>query len=106
MNQVFSDLPQAIDNTNEIVDKIEPLKLKRDILLPDFPIPPGYQDIDEYLRHLTYEGAEKRYGEISTDVRERLDFELFTIKSMGFAGYFLIVFDFIDRKCFVAGTSV
>ncbi|HEY9560116.1 MAG TPA: DNA polymerase III subunit alpha [Anseongella sp.] len=95
MNQVFSDLPQAIDNTNEIVDKIEPLKLKRDILLPDFPIPPGYQDIDEYLRHLTYEGAEKRYGEISTDVRERLDFELFTIKSMGFAGYFLIVSDFI-----------
>src|SRR3546814_17419448 len=45
MNQVFSDLPQAIDNTNEIDDKIKTLNFKRDILQPHFPIQPGYQDI-------------------------------------------------------------
>lgn len=95
MNALFHDLPEAIDNTNEIVDKVEVLQLKRDILLPDFPLPPGFTDSDEYLRHLTYEGAAARYGEITEEIRERLDFELFTIKSMGFAGYFLIVSDFI-----------
>jgi DNA polymerase III subunit alpha len=97
MTDLFSDVPQAIDNTNEIVDKIEPLKLKRDILLPHYKIPAGFVDQDEYLRHLTFEGAKKRYGEISQEVEERLNFELFTVKSMGFAGYFLIVQDFINH---------
>ena len=98
----FEDLPEAIDNTNEIVDKVELLNLKRDILLPAFPIPKEFQIHDdsnlnqwEYLKHLTYEGAKERYSEIGEDVRERIDFELFTIKTMGFAGYFLIVSDFI-----------
>ena len=97
MTDLFSDVPQAIDNTNEIVDKIETLKLKRDILLPHYTIPSGFVDQDEYLKHLTFEGAKKRYGEISQEVEERLNFELFTVKSMGFAGYFLIVQDFINH---------
>jgi DNA polymerase-3 subunit alpha len=98
----FKDLPEAIDNTNEIVDKVQLLNLKRDILLPAFPIPKEFQihgdsnlDQWEYLKHITYEGARGRYSEITEEVRERLDFELFTIKTMGFAGYFLIVSDFI-----------
>jgi DNA polymerase III subunit alpha len=102
MSDRFKDLPEAIDNTNEIVDKVQLLNLKRDILLPAFPIPKEFQVHDnsnlnqwEYLKHITYEGAKKRYSEISEDVRERIDFELFTIKTMGFAGYFLIVSDFI-----------
>ncbi|UPT65927.1 MAG: DNA polymerase III subunit alpha [Sphingobacteriales bacterium JAD_PAG50586_3] len=95
MGKVFADLPQALDNTNEIVDKVELLKLTKDILVPEFPIPPGYLDADEYLRHLTYEGAHKRYEEITPEIKERLDFELHTIKTMGFPGYFLIVADFI-----------
>ncbi len=102
MGQLFHDLPQALDNTNEIVDKVEHLKLKRDILLPNFPIPAEFKvhadDVLnqwEYLRHLTMEGARKRYQDISPEVQERLDFELNTIKIMGFAGYFLIVSDFI-----------
>src|SRR4029453_8770991 len=49
----------------------------------------------EYLKHITNEGAKNRYSEITEEIRERLDFELFTIKTMGFAGYFLIVSDFI-----------
>lgn len=95
MSQLFSDLPQAIDNTNEIVDKVVPLKLKQDIMLPNYQIPAGFATQDDYLHHLTYTGAKERYKELTPDVEERLNFELFTIKTMGFAGYFLIVADFI-----------
>ena len=95
METVFSDLPQALDNTQMVVDKIDNLQLKRDILLPNFPLPEGFTDQWEYLRHITMEGARNRYGEITAETQERLDFELFTIKTMGFAGYFLIVADFI-----------
>lgn len=102
MKQVFHDLPEAIDNTNDIVGKIEVLDLKRDILLPNFPIPKAFQVHDdsklnqwEYLKHLTMEGAGKRYDPLTAEIEQRIEFELFTIKSMGFAGYFLIVSDFI-----------
>ncbi|HVT84341.1 MAG TPA: DNA polymerase III subunit alpha [Chitinophagaceae bacterium] len=113
MSKNFSDLPEAIDNTNEVVSKIDLLDLKRNILLPAFPIPDEFKihrkeekigkDVVtpeslnqwEYLKHLTYEGAKKRYSEITDELRDRIEFELFTIKTMGFAGYFLIVSDFI-----------
>ncbi len=105
MGKLFHDLPESLDNTNEIVDKVEVLKLKRDIMLPNFVIPEEFKihntpDADtlnqwEYLKHLTFTGAKERYKEISPEVEERLNFELFTIRTMGFAGYFLIVADFI-----------
>ena len=95
MSELFSDLPEALDNTNEIVDKVEPLRLKQDILLPHFKVPEPFTTQDEYLHHLTYTGALERYGQLTPDIEERLNFELFTIKTMGFAGYFLIVADFI-----------
>ncbi|MDR6338553.1 DNA polymerase-3 subunit alpha [Filimonas zeae] len=102
MKKLFSDVPESIDNTNMIVDKVEVLNLKKDILLPAFPLPKEFITGDDanlnqwnFLHYLTYEGARERYGEIEEHVRERLDFELFTIKTMGFAGYFLIVSDFI-----------
>ena len=114
MTKLFQDIPQAIDNTNAIVDKVELLDLKRNILLPNFPIPDAYKihtenaftekgdilEADalnqwEFLKHITYEGAQKRYGILSDETKERIEFELFTIKTMGFAGYFLIVSDFI-----------
>ena len=95
MAALFHDLPQALDNTNEIIDKITPPVIKRHIMLPDFPMPPGFSEPDEFLRHLTYLGAAKRYGDITAQVSERLDFELHTIRTMGFAGYFLIVQDLI-----------
>ena len=96
MSNLFSDIPQAIDNTNEIVGKIQPLKLKQDILLPHFKIPEGFTSQDDYLLHLTMLGAKERYKELSPETEERIKFELFTIKTMGFAGYFLIVSDFIQ----------
>jgi DNA polymerase-3 subunit alpha len=95
MTQLFSDLPEAIDNTNEIVSKITPLKLKQDIMLPNFQIPSTFLTQDDYLHHLTFTGAKERYGDISPEAEERLNFELNTIRIMGFAGYFLIVADFI-----------
>ena len=109
MENLFRDLPQALDNTNEIVSKVETLQLKKDILLPNYPIPSEFTDGDHYLHTLTFEGAKKRYNglplkyelkkdeelSLPSEVVERLNFELHTIKTMGFAGYFLIVMDFI-----------
>lgn len=102
MQLLFHDIPESIDNTNLIVDKVEVLNLKKDILLPAFPIPASFQihkDANmnqwEFLKHLTEEGAKKRYNDLTTEIQERIDFELFTIRTMGFAGYFLIVSDFI-----------
>lgn len=95
MSKTFGDLPEAIDNTNEIVDKVTTLNLKRDILLPNYQIPIEFTSQDDFLVHLTWEGAKKRYSEITPQIEERINFELHTIKTMGFAGYFLIVSDFI-----------
>ena len=102
MSALFNDIPQAIDNTNLIVDKIETLNLKKDILLPAFPYPQEFKihtdenmNQWEYLKHLTYDGAKQRYGDMDVSTQERIEFELFTIRTMGFAGYFLIVSDFI-----------
>lgn len=94
MTQLFGDVPEAVDTTMEIYDKVDKLKLARDVLLPAFPIPQGFKSQDDYLRHLTYEGAKKRYRDITPEIRERLDFELEVIRNSGYPGYFLIVQDF------------
>lgn len=99
MAELFADIPEALTNTQEIVDKIEDYEITtKKILLPVFPLPEGFESEDDYLRHLTYEGAKKFYPELTDEVRERLDFELEVIKNMGFAGYFLIVQDFINQS--------
>ncbi|MBR5745601.1 MAG: DNA polymerase III subunit alpha [Muribaculaceae bacterium] len=95
MNGIFGDVPEALSNTLEILDKVETYSIDHDPILPNFPLPDGFTDNDEYLRYLTYEGAKKRWPELTDKLRERLDFELETIKNMGFPGYFLIVQDFI-----------
>ncbi len=95
MARVFEDIPQAIDNTNEIVDKVELLDLKREILLPHFVVPANFNSQDDYLESLTWAGAKERYKILSPETEERIKFELGVIHKMGFAGYFLIVSDFI-----------
>lgn len=108
MKKLFTDLPDAISNTNEIVKKIEPFELARNVLLPKYDIPEEFQDPQDevdggkrgennYLRYLTYEGAKNRYGEITDEIKERLDFELQTIENTGYPGYFLIVQDFTNK---------
>jgi len=136
MEALFSDYPEALDNTMEIADKVEAYELNSDPIMPVFEIPEnfgtetsyrekfseeelinefgderyshlgGYEKVlrikleSDYLAHLVYEGAKERYGEaLETDlsIKERLDFELDTIKTMGFPGYFLITQDFINE---------
>lgn len=96
MKIIFSDVPETIANTQEIVDKIENFELNSKPIMPDFTLPDNFTDENEYLKHIVYEGAYFRWGEILSDeLIERLDFELETIKKMGFPGYFLIVWDFL-----------
>ncbi len=108
MKELFSDIPEAIDNISEIVDKIEVFKLNRDVLLPAFDIPEEFIHNDDkidggkrgenaYLRHLTFQGAKQRYKEITEEINERIEFELKTIEESGYPGYFLIVADFINQ---------
>ena len=108
IHSLFNDIPSAIDNIQQLIDKIEIYTLTRDVLLPAFDIPKEFQDQQDkkdsekrgensYLRHLTYEGAKERYVEISDEIKERIDFELATIEKSGFPGYFLIVQDFIAQ---------
>ncbi|MDZ7658424.1 DNA polymerase III subunit alpha [Fodinibius sp.] len=94
MEELFSDLPQAIDNTNEIIEKVDDIDLSSELLLPHYSIPDQFDSMDDYLRHLTYEGAKKRYGEITQEISERLEQELGIISRMDFSGYFLITQDF------------
>jgi len=108
MVQLFQDIPEAISNTQEIVEKIESFVLERDVLLPKFDFPEEFKDAKDdedggnrgennYLKHLTYVGAHKRYGEtLTTEQQERIDFELEIIAKTGYPGYFLIVQDFIQ----------
>ncbi len=108
MKQAFTDVPEAIENLGKLIEEIEEFKLERDVLLPAFDIPEEFKDpADEtdggkrgenaYLRHLTYEGARKRYPELTDEITERLDFELATIENTGYPGYFLIVQDFTSK---------
>lgn len=132
--QLFADVPEVMTNTQEIADKVEFYSIDSKPLMPDFPIPDGFADSDDYLRYLSYRGAIKKYKHrapenffegrdleamaenptkedvelfrenLDEEVRERIDFELETVKKMGFPGYFLIVQDFIAaaRKMGVA----
>ena len=108
INNLFKDIPSAIDNIQEIIDKVEVFKLSTEVLLPEFDIPDKFKnEMDKedggkrgenaYLKHLTYEGAKERYVEISDEIKERIDFELETIEKSGYPGYFLIVQDFIAQ---------
>jgi len=134
MNDLFEDVPEAITNTAEIVEKVEEFVLNRKAIMPIFPIPKEFGTEEElskefteeqlleefgedayerlggfekvirvkletnYLSHLVYQGAEKRYGSsLNDDIKKRLDFELNTIKLMGYPGYFLITQDFINK---------
>jgi DNA polymerase-3 subunit alpha len=97
MEALFPGHPEVIANTQEIVNKIEDFDIHSAIILPVFPLPEGFKSEDDYLQHLTYKGAKKFYPELSEELNERIEFELATIKRMGFSGYFLIVQDFINK---------
>ena len=97
MNSVFSDMPAALSNTLEILDKVELYGIENDILLPIYPIPSDFVSEADYLVHLAYLGAKKKYGEILPEsVKARLDYELNVINTVSFPGYFLFVQDYVN----------
>jgi DNA polymerase-3 subunit alpha len=101
MEKAFIDYdfgPSAIENTLEVADKCDlKLELKKD-LMPRFPIPEnsGVAGAEEYFEKLSREGLVKRYREITPEIEKRFEHEIAVIKKMGFAGYFLVVQDFIN----------
>lgn len=95
METLFKDVPHTLDNTNEIVDKVESLNLLRNVMMPNFAIPDNFQTQSELLRHLVYEGAKQRYGEITSVQIDRIELELKTILDAQFEGYFLVIEDFL-----------
>lgn len=86
---------ESLDNTVEIADKCNLVIKFHDYCIPIYTPPEGFTDDAQYLRHLAYEGLKDRYGEITPEIKERAETELNTIISMGFASYYLIVWDFI-----------
>jgi DNA polymerase-3 subunit alpha len=96
MKALFADLPSAIENTLRIAEQCN-LDLEfGKTHLPEFPLPPGFDDLDAYLGFISRKGLAQRYSKVTPGLEERLEYELKVIKQMGFAGYFLIVKDFID----------
>ncbi|MDR0415157.1 MAG: DNA polymerase III subunit alpha [Prevotellaceae bacterium] len=103
MEALFADIPEATANTLEVADKVEFYDVNRKAIMPKFPLPEGFENDGDYLRHITYNGVAKgnvpgakgRYPQMTQEIKDRIDFELDTMISMGFPGYFLIVQDFI-----------
>ena len=108
MEKLFEDIPEAVSNFEEFIQKFEPYTLQHNVLLPKFDIPEefiqpedavdgGVRGENAYLKHLAFEGAKKRYSELTDEIIDRLNFELETIKMTGYPGYFLIVQDFTSQ---------
>jgi len=96
MRQLFRELPEACDNTLWIAERANVEIEFGKPELPRFEVPAGFASEDEYLRHLTYEGASERYGSVlPPEVSGRLDYELGVIADMGFSAYFLVFWDLI-----------
>jgi len=96
MYKLFDDLPDATERTLEIAEKCDVELEFGTMHMPEFPIPQGHDSSEGYLVNLAKEGLGKRYKTIDSEVQERLEYELEVITNMGFSGYFLIVWDFVN----------
>ncbi len=96
MAEIFKDVPEAISNTVKIAEQCNLEIPLPGPLLPDYEIPAEFDSPDSFMRHIVYSGLEKLYPEITDEIRKRAEYELDIIQGMGFTGYFLIVWDFID----------
>lgn len=96
MRELWDELPSSCDNTLWIAERADVNIEFGNPQLPTFPLPPEFADDDDYLRHLTFEGAKKRWGDVLSDeIVDRLGYELKVISDMGFSAYFLITWDLI-----------
>ncbi len=97
MARLFAGIPEALSNTAVIAERCN-LVLEFDQMhLPRYPLPAGFSSLTEYMRHLAFEGALRRYPVLTPELEQRLEYELGIIDQMGFAGYFLIVADFTQQ---------
>ena len=96
LEEHFKDTPEVFINTHKIADRCNVKIELGEIKLPKFPLPENFNDDFSYLNHLARKMVHDRYKEITTDIQKRLDYELDVIKQTGYAGYFLIVQDFIN----------
>ena len=96
MSKLFAELPDALSNTLKVNEMVKLELTYPGPLLPDYVIPREFATPDDYLRHLTYEGLAKRYPDMTSEIKERAEYELGIIIKMKFTGYYLIVWDFIN----------
>ncbi|MBK7032138.1 MAG: DNA polymerase III subunit alpha [Ignavibacteria bacterium] len=96
MKDLFKDFAEGIESTHEIADKVD-LTIPTELQLPKFPIPEESDatTLEDYLEELTMKGLDERFPVLTNEILDRVGFELNVIKRMGYAGYFLIVWDFI-----------
>jgi error-prone DNA polymerase len=92
MARLFADLPEAIENTAKIAERLEFSLENLGYEFPKYPVPPG-ETMDSFLRTVAFAGARARYSHLSAKVLKQLNFELDLIERLGFSGYFLIVWD-------------
>ena len=95
MAHLFGHIPGAIENTVKIAELIDFQMEFGKLKYPQFPLPPGFDSLDAYLRKLAYHGLSERYPQITPELTARLEYELSVISQMGYPGYFLIVADFV-----------
>ncbi len=96
MAALFPEWPEAVENTAKIAERCSVEFEFGKYHLPEFKLPEGWSDETAYFEYQCYEGFKRRYGEGSEEYRQRLEYEMGVIKSMGFVAYFLIVADFIN----------
>jgi DNA polymerase-3 subunit alpha len=97
MLELFPDTPEALENTLAVAEKCD-VRLEEDTLhLPEFPLPEGFEKNIDYLRDLAHRGLNDRYGDVSKEIEDRLEYELGVIEGMDFPGYFLIVRDIVNH---------
>ena len=96
MVALFADYPEALENTAKIAARCQVDFTFGELQLPFYPLPEHFESDDAYLRALCEERLSSRYADVTDEIRTRLDYELGVIHGMGYASYFLIVWDFIN----------
>src|SRR5207244_9572719 len=95
MREIFRDLPEAIENTSRLAERLTFSLENIGYEFPEYPVPPGHS-MDSFLRTIVWFGAQQRYAAISPKVKRQIEEELALISKLGVPGYFLIVWDIIN----------
>ena len=97
MHARFSDLPEAFEHLSGLIKKIQPYELSQKCELPAPTLPKDFSNEADYLRHIAYEGAKRKYKTLTREVKERLEHELKVMRDAGYSSYFLIVHEIVSQ---------